>query len=103
LSSVRVKSALRCRRVESAVTERADWTRSGSSGELGAALATAAGNDRAAGTGPHAQTEAVHTSTTTVVGLESTLPLSHGNSSILRTTVVWQARTVPAERIHSGP
>src|SRR5690606_36306050 len=42
-----------------------------SGGELGAALGPATGHDGAAGTGPHAQTEAVLTGTTTVVRLES--------------------------------
>lgn len=49
-----------------------------SGGELCAALATATVDDGAAGAGTHPKTEAVHTRTTTVVGLESALALGHG-------------------------
>ena len=42
------------------------------------ALAAASRHDGAAGTGPHTQTEAVHTGPTAVVRLESPLALGHG-------------------------
>jgi len=48
-------------------------------GEFGAALATAGTKDGAAGTGTHAQTEAVHLGATTVVRLESSF--THGDNS----------------------
>ena len=55
---------------------RMRWTavsNDGSGRQLGAALAPAVGQDGAAGTSAHAQTEAVLTGTTTVVGLVRTL------------------------------
>lgn len=72
-----MKSDLREIRLEAAVTDRCDRIRAGSGGQLGAALGTATVHNCAAGASTHAQTEAVHAGTTTVVRLESTLPLSH--------------------------
>ena len=48
-------------------------------GEFGAALATAGTKDGAAGTGTHAQAEAVHLRATAVVRLESSF--THGDNS----------------------
>ena len=51
-------------------------TAAASSGrEACASLATASAEDRAAGTGTHAESEAVRTSPTTVIGLERALHL----------------------------
>ena len=56
--------------------EDEDPRTAGSGGELGAALAAAGGEDRAAGAGAHAQPEAVCLGPAPVVGLEG--PLAHG-------------------------
>jgi len=74
---VRVKSDLREIRLDVAVTDRCDRIRARSGGQLGATLGTATVHNRAAGAGAHAKTEAVDARATTVVRLESTLPLSH--------------------------
>lgn len=50
------------------------------SGEGLTALVTTRGDDGTASAGTHTGTEAVHASTATVVGLESTLALGHGTS-----------------------
>lgn len=52
-----------------------------SGAQLCAALGAAAADDRPAGTGPHAETEAVLARTTTVVRLESPLALGHRSDS----------------------
>jgi len=64
--TVRPKSAERRRRCAAGST---------SGGELGAALAAAGSEDRAASAGAHAKTEAVGLGTTPVVRLEG--PLAH--------------------------
>lgn len=59
-------------------------TRSG--GQAGAALATAGRENRAAGTGPHTQTEAVGLRATTVVRLEGAL--AHSGAPVM--IVCWR-------------
>lgn len=53
-------------------------SRTASRSERATALAAPTGNDGAPGTGTHAQPEAVHTCTTTVVRLKGPLALGHG-------------------------
>lgn len=59
-------------------------SRSGSGGQLSAALAPAASKNGPTGTGAHAQTEPVRPRPTTVVGLEGALALAHGLLSRLQ-------------------
>jgi hypothetical protein len=55
-------------------------SRSGSGGQLSAALAPAGTQNRPTGAGAHAQAEPVGPGATTVVGLEGALALAHGRS-----------------------
>lgn len=79
---MRVKSDFREIRAESADTE-CPGRIIDSGCQLGAALGTTSVHDGATGTGPHAKTEAVDARATTVVRLESTLPLSHWELLVL--------------------
>jgi hypothetical protein len=55
----------------------------GSGGQFAAALAPATRHDRATGTGPHPQAEAMHPCTTPIVRLKCPLALGHGFLSSL--------------------
>ena len=73
--------------------------------QLGAALGAAAVHDGATGTGPHAETKAVHASATTVVRLEGALPLGHWKLLVLVLRSVGTARSCNLQavfRLHHG-